>query len=362
MIDNLPLPSNAWLPANLAFGWLAFDDPSATGNILNEFKRIYPEIDRLYRSIDTTISLEAFMGQYEAPTGIGALCDKWRVLTWIVDRTEVQVRAGRLPAYLESEHRIEKIRVPIAYFDEGLTIHTWSGRLQPSSNDLDAGLRAMKKLKASGSDSLIWFRRDDLDCLCKFAESGAVLPTVPFAKNQAVSRELPLWLTPMQSVAWVCMRNPGAIWRADLEAEYCPNLGLHEAPIEQYFPSGTGITTLTLAAWHGIHKDVGDWMAPPNDALAKLVDRLRTGELRSNGVDLDGKRVEIDASEWRLMTLSEGDDPRSLVPSRPRPQYGHIDRWRDILISRDDLFGAWLPLRSDTVLKPALSCQTFLTL
>lgn len=50
MIDDPALPSGAWLPANIAFGWLAFDDPSAAGNILDEFKRISPEIDRLCRN------------------------------------------------------------------------------------------------------------------------------------------------------------------------------------------------------------------------------------------------------------------------------------------------------------------------
>jgi hypothetical protein len=348
MIDDPPLPpsASAWLPANLAFGWLAFDDPSATGNILEEFKHVSPEIDRLRAIADPTMSLEAFIDQYQAPTNVGAFCDRWRILKGIVDRTEAQVRTGQVPAYLESDHRVEKTRVPTSYFDEGLTIHMWSGRLEPSSSEFEAGYRAAKKLKASGSDGLIWFRREDLTSFRKVLETRAVIQTV---QSKAVPRQLPLWLTPMQAVAWVCTRHPGAVWRADLETEYSPDLGLDEATIEEYFPPGTGITILTLAAWHGIHGDVDDWTVPPDDALAALVDRLRSGELQSNAVDFDERRVAIDASDWRMMTLSEGNDPRLLVPSRSSPQFGEIKRWRDILVSRVDLFGQWPPLESDSV-------------
>lgn len=58
----------------------------------------------------------------------------------------------------------------------------------------------------------------------------------------------------MQAVAWVCTRIFGAVWRADLERGYQAPLDLPDGFVDEWFPRGTGVTLLTLDAWHGADK------------------------------------------------------------------------------------------------------------
>ena len=151
-------------------------------------------------------------------------------------------------------------------------------------------------------------------------------------------RDLPLWLTAMQAVAWVCTRNVNAMWRADLEHRYGAASDEPEGFTEEWFPSGQGITLLTLDAWHGCCHEDADWIIPSDPGRERLLKWLRAGDVRGIGTDAEGRRRPVDPGEWRDITLGSGTDSRELVPHRAPPRYGEDARWRDILIARDDLF------------------------
>ena len=157
-------------------------------------------------------------------------------------------------------------------------------------------------------------------------------------------KKLPLWLTAMQAVAWVCTRNVGAIWRADLERGGHAPSDQPQAFVDEWFPSGTGLTLLTLDAWQGADEGQSDWLMPSDPALIAVVDWMRAGELRTSAVDQQGNRKLVDPGEWRTMRLAAGQDSRELVPHRALPRVGEDDRWRDVLVSRDDLLHLCPPL------------------
>ena len=119
----------------------------------------------------------------------------------------------------------------------------------------------------------------------------------PAVAYDADPKSLPLWLTAMQAVAWVCTRNFGAVWRADLERGYQAPLDLPDDFVDEWFPSGTGLTLLTLDAWHGADQGQSPWLLPSDPALEGVVDHLRAGELRSSAVNQEGERRTLDPAD-----------------------------------------------------------------
>ena len=179
--------------------------------------------------------------------------------------------------------------------------------------------------------------------------------------------KLPLWLTAMQAVAWVCTRNISAIWRADLERGHHVPIDQPQAFVDEWFPPGAGLTLLTLDAWHGADEGQSDWLMPSDPALVALVDWLRAGELRSSAVDQQRNRKLVDPADWRTMRLAAGRDSRELVPHYALPRVDEDNRWRDVLVSRSDLFRHCPPVAvprligqpsQTTIALESLRCET----
>ncbi|HEY4041952.1 MAG TPA: hypothetical protein VGM32_08920 [Rhodopila sp.] len=57
MHDQETLPTDAWIQAKVAFGWLAFNDPCATADIDMECANyIGSELERTKKDLDTSLS------------------------------------------------------------------------------------------------------------------------------------------------------------------------------------------------------------------------------------------------------------------------------------------------------------------
>ena len=169
----------------------------------------------------------------------------------------------------------------------------------------------------------------------------------PAVACDADPTKLPLWLTAMQAVAWVCTRNISAIWRADLERDHRAPPELSQDFVEEWFPPGKGVTLLTLDAWHGASQGKPDWLIPTDPALCQMINWFRAGMLQSSGINRGGDRVSLDPADWRDMVLSESEDVRELVPHRAPPRSGKDPRWHAVLVFRDDLLRLYPPRLSE---------------
>ena len=188
------------------------------------------------------------------------------------------------------------------------------------------------------------------------AAASLLSGNVPSPQNFAASpaQGLPLWLTPMQAVAWVCTRNFGAVWRADLERGHQARLDLPEEFIDEWFPPSAGLTLLTLDAWHDIAHEEQAWVLPTEPALEQLTNWFRGGQVRTTGLNEAEDRTPIDPAAWRFMILSAGPNERELVPHRAPPHSGQDRRWHEVLISQDDLLGV-CQLPTEVQMSPAVT-------
>ena len=133
-------------------------------------------------------------------------------------------------------------------------------------------------------------------------QSTAIQPA--WTEPDSVERDssLPAWFTSMQAVAWISTRNFAAVWRADLRRGFHTSRKTPESWTDDWFPPGVGLSLIHLDAWHAREHGNAQWTLPGNEGLTKLMDWLRSDQVRSTG-RRRGRRTLIDAGEWEDMEL-----------------------------------------------------------
>ena len=131
--------------------------------------------------------------------------------------------------------------------------------------------------------------------------------------------ELPLWLKPMETLAWIVSRDPRMVGLARLDSSPCsspPDFVLHNGMTLKDTgdpPAGLSLIWLDLCFASDDQETL-----PTEAALAELLEALRAGRITATALwEAKGERREMAPDEWRDLTLDEQPGPdRALVPHR----------------------------------------------
>ena len=161
--------------------------------------------------------------------------------------------------------------------------------------------------------------------------------------------ELPMWLTPMEAVAWIVARDPRLFTYASPERNAIRSFVInHVLPngkrvSGQVEPLPAGISLLWLDAFAALDTDQA---VPTERALEKLHAALRAGRIVARGVwAATDERLDMGSDEWRSLTLdSPPRNERVLLPHRVIPGMlaKRVEvRWKDVLLPTGQLLELW---------------------
>ncbi len=338
-----------WIPASMARAW--FEDRRLP---LPRWLPTHPGDDD-FKPLATRLASCFDKPYIELPGDLRQRVDKRFLIPWdslgpaqrrsVAQQSDMQWHpdlAGEIDALLEAMGKVAEIA------ERGRTTHDWK------PTDFDSQEVRLRKARDAQADAEAALERKGQSLGLDWPDDRAKAATITRTPTVMKHPPLPAWLTPMQAVAWICTRNQGAVWRADLESEYMPEFGLDEAMIEEWFPRGKGVTTLTLDAWHGRHVSAHPWVLNHDEAQGCLMDWLRADELRSTGIDASGEEVSLTSKHWRRWRLAEGRDSRELVLEWAPPLCGLVRDWSGILICRKGLMTLCPPISDAVVPAPQM--------
>ena len=175
--------------------------------------------------------------------------------------------------------------------------------------------------------------------------------TTPEPLSQVNSEEaLPMWLTLMETVAWIVARHPRIVGFASTKRKAMRSYVIdHELPNGKRLsgsvepPAGMSLLWLDLFAAHDV-----DGAQPTSEALAELLAALKSGAITTRATWVaTGERRYNGADEWHSLVIdTPPGDERTLLPFRLNPGWlAHQpeNRWRDVLLPRDDVLAFWQP-------------------
>lgn len=167
--------------------------------------------------------------------------------------------------------------------------------------------------------------------------------------------KLPKYLTPMQAVAWVSLRDPAMVARAgDLKTPspgHVAEVMLPSGPAVETLPGRPGLSLIKIGAYFAAKQDEGDLLVlPPEEAERELLAELRDGRITAQGRTSTGGRAErIPSIDWQDMGLSDGGDGRAnalfactLYPDGSPT--GLRAAWHDVRVEGADLMRRWPPI------------------
>jgi hypothetical protein len=169
--------------------------------------------------------------------------------------------------------------------------------------------------------------------------------------------KLPKYLTPMQAVAWVSLRDPAMVELAgDLKTPspgHVAEVMLPSGLAVETLPGRPGLSRLKIGAYWATKQDEGELLLlPPDDAERELLAELREGRITAHGRAAPGVRAErIPSIEWEAMGFSDGGDGRAnalfactLYPDGSPT--GLRAAWQDVRLDGADLMRRWPPIPS----------------
>ena len=172
----------------------------------------------------------------------------------------------------------------------------------------------------------------------------------PLIKAQMPNKaaELPLWLTPMEAVAWIVARDSRIVGYASSELN-----AIRSFVIDHVLPDGKQVSG-NVAAPAGISLHWLDAFAafdvnatlPTDKALSELLSALRSGTMTARGIWIATReRRDMGSDEWHGLVLeSPPQNTRVLLPYRLNPTAlaKHVEmRWRDLLLPRQRILVLW---------------------
>ena len=244
--------------------------------------------------------------------------------SWRADDGLEMVKSGRIRATMVPGFGTDFGELAVREID----VITWLSVNFPrsfSEISIAVAILAQQKLKQGTPDSIT---------------RSVVVPATP--------PPLPLWLTPMETIAWIVIRDARIVLNASPK-----RAALRGFIINHKLPNGkrvsgevnlpTGISFMWLDHFAAVEGRNTEYTT---QAMEELLTALETGELIGKAIWVaTGERKDIDPSEWRGMELeSPPESHRMLILYEKRTgdfAETPVKRWQDALFPSRTLLEIW---------------------
>jgi hypothetical protein len=185
-------------------------------------------------------------------------------------------------------------------------------------------------------------------------QATMIKPPIPRLAREDSTESLPLWLTPMETVAWIVARHPHIVGYASPKRNAVRAFVIdHVLPNgkrvsgEDALPAGMSLIWLDLFATCDATETI-----PTGEALEQLHAALQSGRITARATwAATRERRDMGADEWRNLVLETlRDNHRFLLPHRvgfgslaTRPDR----RWGEVQLPRDGVIALWPALEQE---------------
>lgn len=176
------------------------------------------------------------------------------------------------------------------------------------------------------------------------------MPNDYSGERAARESPLPAFLTLIEALVWIVLRDHAALRDASVEAPrpagtYVAEIASADGPALREMPGRDGYGLTRLAAEWAWRKAEGMAVGMPlREAIDALLAALRAGTVAAEGrTPEDARRRPLSPADWRGATITEAQ--RGVLIAEPTGAVG--GRIVDVLIDREGVLKAWPPLGAD---------------